>query len=74
MAQNALVSQTLKKTITSFELWCYRRILKIKWTDMVPNTEVLSVMKLGTPVLLKQIMCRQSQFLVMWPEDQLEKN
>ena len=29
---------------------------------MVPNTEVLSRMKLGTPILLKKIMCRQCQF------------
>ena len=29
---------------------------------MVPNTEVLSRMKVGTPVLLKKIMCRQCQF------------
>ena len=40
-------------------LWCYRRILKIKWTDWVPNTKVLSRMKLETPVLLKKVMRRQ---------------
>ena len=29
---------------------------------MVPNTEMLSGMKLGTPVLPKEIMCRQCRF------------
>ena len=29
---------------------------------MVPNTEVLSRMKVGTPILLEKIMCRQCQF------------
>ena len=27
------LAKTLKKKISSFELWCYRRILKIRWTD-----------------------------------------
>ena len=48
------LTKTLKKKITSFELWCYRRILKIKWTDMVPNTEVLSRAKVESPKLLKR--------------------
>ena len=34
----------------------------MKWTDVTQNTEVLSRMKLGTPVLLRKIMCRQHQF------------
>ena len=29
---------------------------------MVPNTEVPSRMKVGTPILLKRIMCGQCQF------------
>lgn len=36
---------TLKSTsinkLESFEMWCYRRILKIPWTDRVTNNEVL---------------------------------
>ena len=27
--------------VNAFEQWCYRRILKIKWTDKVTNAEVL---------------------------------
>jgi len=27
--------------INAFEQWCYRRILKIKWSDRITNTEVL---------------------------------
>ena len=29
---------------------------------MVPNTEILSRMKVGTPILLEKIVCRQCQF------------
>lgn len=36
---------TLKTTsinkLEAFEMWCYRRILKIPWTDKVSNIEVL---------------------------------
>jgi hypothetical protein len=27
--------------IEAFEMWCYRRMLKISWMDMVTNEEVL---------------------------------
>ncbi|MGP1906500.1 MAG: hypothetical protein ACTS4X_01990 [Candidatus Hodgkinia cicadicola] len=30
-----------EKKLNSFEIWCFRRILKIKWIHMVTNEEVL---------------------------------
>jgi hypothetical protein len=30
-----------QKTLESFEMWCWRRIEKISWTDHVRNEEVL---------------------------------
>jgi len=30
-----------KKRLESFEMWCWRRIEKISWTDRVRNEEVL---------------------------------
>jgi hypothetical protein len=30
--------------LESFEMWCYRRILKIKWADYITNEEVLARM------------------------------
>ena len=29
------------KRINSFELWCYRRVLRISWTEKKTNDEVL---------------------------------
>lgn len=29
------------KKVEAFEMWTYRRILKIKWTDKITNEEVL---------------------------------
>uniref|UniRef100_A0A8D8VS39 Endonuclease-reverse transcriptase n=1 Tax=Cacopsylla melanoneura TaxID=428564 RepID=A0A8D8VS39_9HEMI len=37
------LDETTSKRITSFENWCYRRMLKISWKDKVTNTEVLRV-------------------------------
>jgi len=30
-----------KKELNAFEMWCYRRLLKILWTDFVTNATVL---------------------------------
>lgn len=32
-----------KKRLEAFEMWCYRRMMKIKWTDMIRNEEVLTM-------------------------------
>ena len=31
-----------KKRIEAFEMWCYRRMLKIRWVDHITNEEVLN--------------------------------
>lgn len=36
------IGEADKKKIEAFEMWCYRRMLKIKWTDKIKNEEVLS--------------------------------
>lgn len=42
-------SWTLKKNLINklraFEMWIYRRMLKIKWTDRITNIRVLEIMK-----------------------------
>ena len=30
-----------KKRLESFEMWCYRRVLRISWTEKITNEEVL---------------------------------
>ncbi|KAI5718027.1 hypothetical protein M8J77_015079 [Diaphorina citri] len=39
------LNQTLMKKIESFEMWIYRRMLRISWKDKVRNTEVMAKMK-----------------------------
>ena len=36
------ISSLDRKRIEAFEMWCYRRILKIRWVDYVTNEEVLN--------------------------------
>ena len=31
----------MKKRVDAFEMWCYRRMLKISWKEKVSNIEVL---------------------------------
>ena len=40
------ISKVMKTRIEAFELWAYRRMLKISWTEKVTNQEVLSRMKM----------------------------
>jgi hypothetical protein len=34
-----------QKQLESFEMWCWRRVEKISWTDRVRNEEVLLIVK-----------------------------
>ena len=35
------ITEEIRRRLDAFEMWCYRRILKISWTDRVTNIEVL---------------------------------
>uniref|UniRef100_A0A8D8Y176 Craniofacial development protein 2 n=3 Tax=Cacopsylla melanoneura TaxID=428564 RepID=A0A8D8Y176_9HEMI len=48
--------------LEAFELWLYRRILKISWTQKVTNVTVLQRMK-KTKELLNTVKCRKLQYL-----------
>ena len=50
------------RKIQSFELWCYRRMLKIRCTDRVTNEEVLRRMG-TTPCLLKMTKQRRHRWI-----------
>ena len=57
-----VLKTTDKKKINSFELWCYRHLLRIKWTDKKTNEYVVS--KIGTSDrLLTTIVKRKMAFV-----------
>ena len=51
---------TDKKRLDSFEMWCYRRILRIPWTDRRTNTWVLEELgvekKLRADILARKLV------------------
>jgi hypothetical protein len=57
------LTNLLKKKIESFEMWCYRRILKIAWTEKVTNVEVIRRMKMDSSKLLPSILRRKCIYL-----------
>lgn len=40
------------KRLESFEMWCYRKMLKVKWTDFVTNLQVLNKLKIEKNLVL----------------------
>jgi hypothetical protein len=49
--------------VNAFEKWCWRRMLKIKWTDRITNDEVFQRAK-GERLLLKILKNRRHSW--MW--------
>lgn len=56
---------TLKATnmnrLESFEIWCYRRMLRISWTDRLTNEEVLSLLNKDRE-LIRLIKIRKTSY------------
>ena len=48
--------------INALEQWCYRRLLKIKWTDKVSNEEVLRRMNMDDMFLYNSIKKQKLSF------------
>jgi hypothetical protein len=67
-AETGTVRAVDRKQLESFELWCWRRMEKISWTDRVRNEEVLLRVKEQRNILqeiskrkanwIGQILCR----------------
>ena len=51
-----------EERIRAFEMWCYRRLLRVKWRDKKKNKEVLDELGVTAPVLMSQIRRRQLRY------------
>ena len=49
------INKTDSKLVTAFEMKCYRKILRIPWTDRVTNEKVLEKVKMNSTTLLQEI-------------------
>jgi len=56
------LGKTEEKVINAFETWCWRRILKIKWTDRITNEEVFQRVK-EERLLLKMLNNRRYSWI-----------
>lgn len=56
------VSQEMTKRLEAFELWLYRRMLRISWKDKITNIEVLRRMNKETEII-KTVKSRKLQYL-----------
>ena len=41
MSESWVLEERDKKKIENFELWCYRRVVRISWTERVTNNTIL---------------------------------
>ena len=57
------ISKTDEKNITSFEMKCYRKILRISWTERKTNASVLEQLGLKAPQLLNLIKKQKLSYL-----------
>ena len=71
-------SWTIKKAehwrIDAFELWCYRRLLRVPWTARRSNQSILKEISPGCSLerLMLKLKCQYFGYL-MWRTDPLEK-
>ena len=56
------ISKTDEKKITSFEMKCYRKILRISWTERKTNASVLEQLGVKAPQLLSLIMKQKPSY------------
>ena len=43
--ESCTISGEMKKRLEAMEMWCYRRMLKVSWTKMMSNEQVLDLAK-----------------------------
>ena len=56
------LSKQMEKRLEAFEMWCWRRLLKISWTERISNEEVLRRMGVERELIVK-IRASQMRFI-----------
>ncbi|GFR59245.1 endonuclease-reverse transcriptase [Elysia marginata] len=44
-------SKSVQKKIQTFEMWCYRRLLKVPWIEKKTNKEIIQMADVGERLL-----------------------
>ena len=61
-AETWTITKSLLSRIDAFEMWVYRRVLTISWTEKITNEEVLRRMGTGREIV-RQFKTRKLQYL-----------
>ena len=59
------ISKTDEKKITSFEMKCYRKILRISWTERKTNASVLEQLGVKSPTTFEPN--KETKTIILWP-------
>ena len=64
-------SWTVKKAkhrrIDAFELWCWRRLLRVPWTARISNQSILK--EISPEYSLEGLSDAEAETLILWPPD-----
>ena len=63
-----------KRRLQSFEMWCYRRVLRISWTERITNEQVLQTVQCKRRFLRSLVHRRLSYLGHVLRSNTLEKN
>jgi hypothetical protein len=59
-----IISADSEKRINAFEMWCFRRMLRIPWTDFASNNEVLARVKEKNKTIAEDIKRRKLKYIL----------
>ena len=59
--ENWTIKKAERRRIDAFELWCWRRLLRVPWTARRSNQSILKVFIGGTDI--------EAETLIFWPLD-----
>ena len=64
------------ETIDAFELWCWRRLLRVPWTARILNQSILKkIINVCSPCRLKSLLQHHSsKASILWPQLSLQSN
>ena len=57
-----ILNKAMQEKLEAFEMWAYRRMLKISYTDHITNQEVLRRVKERKPSLVSSLIKRKTQY------------
>ena len=61
------VKKAERRSIDAFELWCWRRLLRISWTARTSNQSILK--EISPEYSLEGLTDAEAETPVLWPPD-----